>query len=87
MRLTEAYSSDDDRRRRLKYRHNSLTRFPGGQTVLLISVSKIKFRKITCGRPSIDPELLPRMLLVGYLCGVTRLVEKLRMHLAWRWFT
>src|SRR5438093_4751846 len=42
------------------------------------------------GRPSIDPELLVRMLLVGYLCGVTserKLVEELRMHLAWRWFT
>src|ERR1700745_3356238 len=42
------------------------------------------------GRPSIDPELLLRMLLVGYLYGVTserKLVEELRMHLAWRWFT
>jgi transposase len=42
------------------------------------------------GRPSIDPELLLRILLVGYLYGVTserRLVEELRMHLAWRWFT
>src|SRR6516165_5362706 len=42
------------------------------------------------GRPSIDPELLLRMLLIGYLYGVTserRLVEELRMHLAWRWFT
>ena len=42
------------------------------------------------GRPSIDPELLLRMLLVGYLYGVTserKLVEVLRMHLAWRWFT
>jgi transposase len=42
------------------------------------------------GRPSIDPELLLRMLLIGYLYGITserRLVEELRMHLAWRWFT
>src|SRR5437867_2450716 len=42
------------------------------------------------GRPSIDPELLVRMLLVGYLYGVAserKLVEELRMHLAWRWFT
>jgi transposase len=42
------------------------------------------------GRPSIDPELLLRLLLVGYLYGVTserKLVEELRMHLAWRWFT
>jgi transposase len=42
------------------------------------------------GRPSIDPELLLRILLIGYLYGITserRLVEELRMHLAWRWFT
>ena len=42
------------------------------------------------GRPSIDPELLLRILLIGYLCGITsecKLVEELRMHLAWRWFT
>src|SRR5216117_4036182 len=42
------------------------------------------------GRPWIDPELLLRMLRVGYLYGVTserKLVEELRMHLAWRWFT
>ena len=42
------------------------------------------------GRPSIDPEVLLRMLLLGYLYGITserRLVEELRMHLAWRWFT
>lgn len=24
------------------------------------------------GRPSIDPEILFRLLLVGYLCGITR---------------
>ena len=42
------------------------------------------------GRPSIDPEVLLRILLCGYLYGVTserKLVEELRMHLAWRWFT
>ena len=42
------------------------------------------------GRPSIDPELLLRILLIGYLYGLTserKLVEELRMHLAWRWFT
>src|SRR5437764_14828235 len=34
------------------------------------------------GRPSIDPELLLRILLIGYLYGITserRLVEELRM--------
>src|SRR6266849_4031583 len=42
------------------------------------------------GRPSIDPELLLRILLIGYLYRVTserKLVEELRMHLAWLWFT
>jgi transposase len=42
------------------------------------------------GRPSIDPEFLLRILLIGYLYGVSserKLVEELRMHLAWRWFT
>jgi transposase len=37
-----------------------------------------------------NPELLPRILLIGYLYGITserKLVEELRMHLAWRWFT
>ena len=36
------------------------------------------------GRPSIDPELLLRILLIGYLYGITserRLVEELSMHL------
>jgi hypothetical protein len=41
-------------------------------------------------RPSIDPEFLLRILLIGYLYGITserKLVEELHMHLAWRWFT
>src|SRR5499433_451334 len=52
--------------------------------------AKLKNCYSDAGRPSIDPELLLRMLLVGYLYGVTserKLVEELRMHLAWRWFT
>jgi len=42
------------------------------------------------GRPSIDPEILLRLLLVGYLYGITserRLLEEVRMNLAYRWFT
>jgi len=42
------------------------------------------------GRPSIDPEVLLRLLLVGYLYGITserRLMEEVRTHLAYRWFT
>ena len=51
---------------------------------------KLKDSYSDTGRPSIDPEVLLRILLVGYLYGITserRLVEELRMHLAWRWFT
>jgi transposase len=42
------------------------------------------------GRPSIDPEVLLRLLVVGYLYGITserRLMEEVKMHLAYRWFT
>jgi len=52
--------------------------------------AKLKDSYSDTGRPSIDPELLLRMLLIGYLYGVSserKLVEELRMHLAWRWFT
>jgi transposase len=51
---------------------------------------KLKESYSDTGRPSIDPELLLRILLIGHLYGITserKLVEELRMHLAWRWFT
>src|ERR1700756_1927782 len=51
---------------------------------------KLKASYSDTGRPSIDPELLLRILLIGYLYGITserKLGEELRMHLAWRWFT
>lgn len=41
------------------------------------------------GRPSIDPELMIRMMLVGYLYGILserRLVEEVHLNLAYRWF-
>jgi transposase len=41
------------------------------------------------GRPSIDPEILLRMLLIGYLYGITserRLCEDVKMHVGYRWF-
>jgi transposase len=41
------------------------------------------------GRPSIDPELIIRMLIVGYCYGVRserRLCEEVELHLAYRWF-
>ena len=41
------------------------------------------------GRPSIDPELMIRMLIVGYCYGIRserRLCEEVEMHLAYRWW-
>lgn len=41
------------------------------------------------GRPSVDPELMIRMLLVGYCCGIRserRLCEEVHLNLAYRWF-
>jgi len=41
------------------------------------------------GRPSIDPEVLLRMLVVGYLHGIIserRLCEEVHLNLAYRWF-
>ncbi len=41
------------------------------------------------GRPSIDPELMLRMLLVGYIMGIRserRLCDEVHLNLAYRWF-
>ena len=41
------------------------------------------------GRPSIDPELMLRMMLVGYAFGIRsdrRLCEEVHLNLAYRWF-
>src|SRR6202047_1137914 len=41
------------------------------------------------GRPSIDPELMIRMLIVGYCFGLRserRLTQEVELHLAYRWF-
>jgi len=41
------------------------------------------------GRPSIDPELMIRMLLIGYCYGIRserRLCEEVDLNLAYRWF-
>ena len=43
----------------------------------------------TIGRPSIAPELMIRMLLVGYCFGIRserRLCEEVHLNLAYRWF-
>jgi transposase len=43
----------------------------------------------TTGRPSIDLELLIRMLIIGYCYGIRserRLCEEVHLNLAYRWF-
>jgi transposase len=51
---------------------------------------KVKHLYSHTGRPSIDPEVLLRMLIIGYLYGITserRLCEEVKMHIGYRWFT
>jgi len=41
------------------------------------------------GRPSVDPELMIRMLLIGYCLGIRserRLCEEVKLNMAYRWF-
>jgi transposase len=41
------------------------------------------------GRPSVDPELMIRMLIIGYCMGIRserRLCEEVHLNLAYRWF-
>lgn len=41
------------------------------------------------GRPAIEPEIMFRMLFIGYLYGIrseTRLVEEVKVNIAYRWF-
>jgi transposase len=43
----------------------------------------------TMGRPSVDPELMIRILIVGYCFGIRserRLCEEVHLNLAYRWF-
>ena len=51
--------------------------------------AKVKHLYSHTGRPSVDPEILLRMLLIGYLYGMTserRLCEEVKMHIGYRWF-
>src|SRR4051795_3199962 len=41
------------------------------------------------GRPSVDPELMIRMLIIGYCMGIRserRLCDEVHLNLAYRWF-
>jgi len=51
--------------------------------------AKLKPYYSTMGRPSIDPELMIRMLIIGYSMGIRserRLCEEVHLNLAYRWF-
>lgn len=51
--------------------------------------SKVEHLYSHTGRPSVDPDVMMRMLLVGYLFGITserRLCDEVKMHLGYRWF-
>src|SRR5215469_3163482 len=50
---------------------------------------ELKFYYSDIGRPSIDPELMIRMLIVGYCYGTRSermLCQEVELHLAYRWF-
>ena len=67
-----------------------LLRMIDGQVDFTFVREQLKDFYSSTGRPSIDPEVLLRLLLVGYLYGITserRLMDEVRMHLAYRWFT
>jgi transposase len=67
-----------------------------GKTVFFIGLISTKsFRPITCcfysctGCPSVDPELMVRMLLIGYCFSIRserRLCQEVGLNLAYRWF-
>lgn len=51
--------------------------------------AKIERHYASIGRPSIDPELMIRMLIVGYCYGIRserQLCEEVALNLAYRWF-
>jgi transposase len=59
--------------------------------VLDLSEVRQKLKSFYCsiGRPSIDPELMIRMLIVGYCLAIRserRLCEEVHLNLAYRWF-
>ena len=51
--------------------------------------SSLKEHYSHTGRPSIDPELMIRMLLIGYLMGIRserRVCAEVHLNLAYRWY-
>jgi transposase len=83
----------------LFYLFNLETRIPPGHLLRRINPvvtriladlrAKLEPYYSAIGRPSIDPELMIRMLIVGYCYGIRserRLCEEVELHLAYRWF-
>jgi len=68
---------------------NHLLRLVDKHIDLSFMRAKVKHLYSHTGRPSVDPEILLRMLLIGYLYGITserRLCEEVKMHIGYRWF-
>jgi len=85
--------------RQLFYQFNLDERVPAGHLLRRIDVFVVRaltglHRDLAAyysptGRPSIDPELMIRMLIVGYCYGIRserRLCEEVALNLAYRWF-
>ena len=83
----------------LFYQFNLDERMPGGHLLRRMDVfvgdslsdlhSELAPYYSHTGRPSIDPELMIRMLIVGYCYGIRserRLCEEVSLNLAYRWF-
>src|SRR5271167_652191 len=70
--------------------HHLLRRLNPIVTRVLVALrAKLRPFYSEIGRPSIDPELMLRMLIVGYCYGIRferKLCEDVELHLAFRWF-
>jgi transposase len=71
-------------------RDHLLRRIDGFVTTALADIhGRLRPSYSEIGRPSIDPELLIRMLIIGYCFGLRserRLTQEVELHLAYRWF-
>src|SRR5271169_6288852 len=67
-----------------------LRRIDGHVTAALTGIDeRLQPHYSEIGRPSVDPELMIRMLIVGYCCDLRserRLTQEVDLHLAYRWF-
>jgi transposase len=67
-----------------------LRRIDGFMSAALADMhARLKPHYSEIGRPSVDPELMIRMLIVGYCYGLRserRLTQEVELHLAYRWF-